>query len=92
MITEVYCVILTVGQISLLCKGAETAVFERVRSGDVELIESHINEFAKVSVFPVLMFCGFAKVSVFLVLMYCGFAKVSVLMYCGLPRYQHFQC
>lgn len=62
MITEEYCVILVVGQISLLCKGAETAVFERVRAGDVELVESHINEFAKVSAFRVLMYCGFTKI------------------------------
>ena len=32
----------------LMCKGADTNVLERVVTGDVETIERHINEFAKV--------------------------------------------
>jgi len=38
-----------VGQIFLLCKGAETAIFERVTEGDIEAIEKHVNDFAVVS-------------------------------------------
>lgn len=34
------------GQIFLLCKGAETAIFERVTEGDIEAIEKHVNDFA----------------------------------------------
>ena len=36
------------GSIFLICKGAETAIFEKVVKGDMETIEQHINNFAKV--------------------------------------------
>jgi len=32
-----------------MCKGADTNVLERVKTGDVVTLERHINEFAKVS-------------------------------------------
>jgi hypothetical protein len=37
------------GDIELLCKGAETAIFERVHSDDIETVEKHVNDFAVVS-------------------------------------------
>lgn len=36
-----------VGNTKLLCKGAETAIFERVVKGEIEMVETHINDFAK---------------------------------------------
>jgi hypothetical protein len=36
------------GSLWLICKGAETAIFERTTSGDIDLIEQHINDFAMV--------------------------------------------
>ena len=39
-----------VGNVLLLCKGAETAIFERVADGDVEIVERHVNDFAVVRI------------------------------------------
>lgn len=36
------------GSLWLICKGADTAVFERTASGDANTLECHLNEFAEV--------------------------------------------
>ena len=41
---------MSVGEILMLCKGAESHVLDRIESGPVDEIRSHIDEYAEVDI------------------------------------------
>ena len=43
---------LLVGAKYVLSKGAETAILNRCKTGDVDSVERHITDYAKVSIMP----------------------------------------
>ena len=47
------------GTVYLMVKGAETAILDRVKTGDVDTTEKHIVDYAKVWLFTSIPHCTF---------------------------------